>query len=291
MAVFNEQVQQPFRSTNLREDIPFETLGKVILKILDGRPCDFYPSPGNWGDSLINEGTEQFLDNNNILYEKFHREYAKKITEGSGKPRNVIAIVGGGGGWCRNWLSTSGFVNTLSGLYAHVIVMPTTYDIEVEKLTLPNVTYFSRSKDPTVENALFCHDMAFYLNIQSVPAGKLTYPLIALRRDKERNPFSINPDRNWDLSLLGDSFTPSKGLFEIVSRFATIYTDRLHIGIAGSMLDAKVFLLEGNYNKNGMVFKSSIESNYPNTEMLAWDKFADMKISGLDPIGVSGYKK
>ncbi|MCR2273802.1 hypothetical protein NSX50_24400, partial [Salmonella enterica] len=88
---------------------------------------------------------------------------------------------------------------------------------------------------------------------------------------------------NWDISLLGNSFTSPEGFYDIVSRFRVIYTDRLHVAIAGSMLGRDVFLLEGNYRKNIGVYKSSLKYKCNKTKYIGWEELQESNIIGQTP--------
>lgn len=148
----------------------------------------------------------------------------------------------------------------------------------------------ARGKGPSSAVAdLMCHDMAFFADFGIESQRKLPYPLIALRRDKERSHESVSPDRNWDLSLLGDATHSHKGLLDLICRFPSIYTDRLHIAIAGAVLGLEVHLLDGNYGKNAEVFDLSLRENFSKVTLSAWRDINWSDLTGFNPIGHSGY--
>ena len=274
---------------NLHTDSGYDVLLHQLEKRCAGATFHYYPSPGNWGDALINEGTRQFFDENMLDCKVLARDWANQLKESASLPGAPLAVVGGGGGWCRNWGSTIRFVELLASLYENVLVLPTTFDDEFGPLSLDNVIYFSRDKHISGNNIFYCPDMAFYLTVPDLKEAIIDYPLLAFRRDKERNSESPILDRNWDLSLLGDSWTSSSILFEIISRFKVIYTDRLHVSIAAAMIGREVKLLDGNYQKNRRVYSASMENNFANVEFIEWLDFSERKIVGRDPIGKSAY--
>lgn len=279
---------EPNYASDLRATSPFAELRDSIRTITEGRLIDFYPSPGNWGDALINLGSQQFLEAHGITVRELRRPDASDKDDLDAGAR--VAIVGGGGGWNRNWYSTIGFVETLQRLYHHVIVLPSSYDYEMlASIDRERVTLFTRAADADAADVAFCHDMAFFCYVPTLPGQRLGHPLIALRRDKERHAKAIDPDRNWDLSLLGTAETDPIEFFQIINRFQTIFTDRLHIAIAGAMLGREVWLLDGNYRKNEGVFLASLAPHFRHVEMLTWEDLLGRSVSGLRAVGEPGY--
>lgn len=254
---------------NLREDPGFLELSLTIGRHAGDGQVDFFPSPGNWGDALITRGSITFLESIGIDFRTIHREALS--TERLIPART--AVVGGGGGWCRAWSSTPGFVKTVAAIYDQVVVLPTTFDVGVSPLEGSNVTYFTRDRsiDPTV--ASFCPDMAFFLDFEADCEPIFSHPLVCLRRDRERHSSSIDLDRNWDLSQLGNASSEVRELVTLISRFPIVYTDRLHIAIAGGMLGRRVFLLEGSYPKNRGVYEATMKHYLPNVSMMSWGQF------------------
>lgn len=276
------------RNTQLELE-EFRTLAELVRRRTEGVAVDYYPSPGNWGDALINAGTTKFLDYFGIEVQTRGRQHLESLDADSKGWR--AAIVGGGGGWNHNWNSTVEFVRRAAGLYRDVVVLPSSYDPElVESIPRDNTVLVARGQGKSLQCAdLFCHDMAFAVEVTESSRSLLPYPLIAFRRDKERSSLSISPDRNWDLSLLGDSFTEIGSLLRIVGRFSEVWTDRLHIGIAGALMGARVHLLEGNYGKVEEVFGASIRHRFANVTFHEWVDVDWSSVTGISPIGVSGY--
>lgn len=276
---------------NLRMNEEFCHLNEAIgAATANAEGVDYFPSPGNWGDSLINAGADRFLRENKIPVRSLSRDQLGGAETKDRRDR--LAIIGGGGGWNNNWSSTIPFVTAATKQYGHVLVMPSSYDPElISEFPRQNVTLVSRASGPSGTAAdLICHDMAFYLEMPPVPrTDALKYPLICLRRDKERNQASIDPDRNWDVSLLGTAMHDHLGLLKLVDRFEHIYTDRLHVAIAGAMLGKRVVLLDGNYGKNAGVFNLSLKENYSNVQFAEWEEVDWSAVVGTSKIGVPGY--
>lgn len=272
---------------DLRSSAEYRALATQIREKSQHSPFDFYPSPGNWGDALINDGSRAFFNSESFQW----KEYARADLESKETDKTPeLAIIGGGGGWNRNWISTVSFTEELRKRYRNVIVLPSSYDKELTaSIQRDNLTLFDRALPDEGSTDTFCHDMAFHCDIPNVDTQRLPYPLLAFRRDKERHPRASNPDRNWDISLLGTASTSSHGFFEIIGRFQEIYTDRLHIAIAGALLGRDVCLLDGNYGKNAGVYHGSLEEGFPNVKLISWQELEQLEIVGFAPIGVPGY--
>lgn len=241
----------------------------------DGIPI-FVPSPGNWGDALINEGSRQFFRTNGIEVDEIRRDALQARLGRAGGLSGRAVIVGGGGGWCKNFSTTPEFVEMLRPHVRRIAVLPTTYELPFLTGVGAPVHYFSRQHDNRPEQIDFCHDMAFYVDADvDVSTNDRLWRLFAMRLDKERNAEAITPVRNVDFSALGNSYSSTHQFFELVGRFDDVYTDRLHVAIAASLLDRRVFLLPGNYRKSLAVYEASIKDNYPNTRPLTWTALAE----------------
>lgn len=276
---------------NLREAPEFKQLINTIRELSsDASQIDYFPSPGNWGDSLINAGAAQLFSAWKLDVHSMPRNHMYE--HDSADQRSRIALIGGGGGWNRNWSSTISFTNDAIERYRHTVVLPSSFDPQlIADLPRNNVTLISRASGPSASVADFeCHDLAFYLQVtQTSSIDEIPYPLICLRRDKERNHASVSPDRNCDISLLGSAESSHLGFLSLIDRFGQIYTDRLHVAIAGAMLGKQVNLLEGNYKKNTGVHSLSLLNNYPNATLMEWQNIDWGTVVGATRIGESGY--
>lgn len=253
-------------------------LGTTITALDQYERVYLIPSPGNWGDALINAGTLQFLDFIGCNFEQ--RSRAELVSEigqlAPDETLEALIIVGGGGGWCETWFSTRDFVASISTRVMSVLVLPTTYALDKLPSTATNVVYFSRDLNMSSNNlpqAEFCHDMAFFLEAEIQPEDHSLQRLVALRVDRERSPMAKSFEFSVDLSLLGDAFSSVDPLLQIINRFEHVVSDRLHIAIAGCLLDKEVTLLPGNYNKSEQVFTASIADTFPRARFQSWESF------------------
>ena len=260
--------------TNLRDAPEFDVLAETISTLSKRRELVFIPSPGNWGDALINVGTEQFLASKGFAPRILQRDKFLAVIDASPKSfENAVVIVGGGGGWCENWHSTRDFVEAI-GTHAHnVIVLPTTYELPVRHSRRSNVTYLRRDNGGSknvAPRSMFCHDMAFFLDVDRLEPEPDAWRIKVFRGDKERSPKAHSTEPSVDISMLGNSYHGVRPFFQILSRFDVIHTDRLHVAIAGSMLGKRAVLMPGNYAKARDVWSSSLEPNFSNAKFKEW---------------------
>lgn len=226
-------------------------------------PVVFVPSPGNWGDSLINAGSREFLRSYSLDYIEVRREAVLNL-EGTSE---LHVIVGGGGGWCKYWHSTPEFIMELLPKAGHLTVLPTTIaDAPSSPDPAENMTLFSRGLTGMERDDYplkYCHDMAFHCSDAAGYKASVNGDMLAFRQDKESLK-GTQPAENFDLSLLGDGFTDPRGFYHALSRNARIQTDRLHIGIAAAQLGLDVQLYPSAYPKLQGVYTKSISGVFEN---------------------------
>lgn len=224
----------------------------------------FVPSPGNWGDSLINAGTREFLAAYSFEYTELIRNDVIQLTELA----NCHLVVGGGGGWCRFWHSTPEFVDQVLPSCGHVTILPTSIaDAPIIPHTGNNLTIYSRGTTGLEDSNLnirYCHDMAFHCSDAAAVAvsAKGTESLNAFREDKESALVRV-PERNYDVSLQGDGFTDTRPLYHQLAQFSVIRTDRLHLAIAAAQLGIRVDLYPSGYAKIEGVYFQSMKDHFP----------------------------
>ena len=248
----------------------FEKLALEIKRIIGNRKTYFMLNDGNWGDSLIREGTEKFLNENVITYEKVEEtsKFAFNFLSNWKNILNVlriykrsVLIFSGSGAFCK-YYDRSILINKLAWKFKYIIILPSTFEYPV---TFPkNVIAYVRDKFQSQKNlprAKFCHDMAFYLELSSPEA---TENLIKIfRKDVESS--KINIDKNSiDLSAMGKHDTPIENFVNKIGTYDNIHTDRLHVAIAATLLGRNVSIYANNYFKIKSIYDSSMKDYFVN---------------------------
>lgn len=249
----------------------FSALATEILKKSDNSPVIYVPNGGNWGDAVIREATLSFFQDHSISYHElpfqniFWRTYIDNeiIKE---YLSDKILVFGGGGAWYPIYHSGYYFVKYYHRFFKHTIVLPSTLVLRVET---NDITFFRRdcyeSKESYPE-ALFCHDMAFYLSDSMLSTNSSIGEIgFFFRNDSESLYKHETVTANMDISRLGNEVTPIAPLIKKIGTYDVVHTDRLHVAIIASMLRKKVYFYEGSYFKNEAVFKSSIRDHFENT--------------------------
>lgn len=240
----------------------FQQLYADLSKIIGGRKVLYFPNPGNWGDGLIRAGTLQFFKDFKIPFKEvasIRRRYLVLPYLSQ-----MVAVFGGGGAWCEFW-DHSKYVVQLSR-HLRTVVLPSSYG---QAYDIPNTHFFRRDHFESLEampKSGFCHDLAFYLGTAKARhaqngSGTGYY----FREDIEGKYFQNLPKDNYDLSLKGTHLSEIEPFFEHINQYRVIHTDRLHVGIASSLLGKEVHLYAGNYFKNRAVFNTSIKNHFKNT--------------------------
>jgi exopolysaccharide biosynthesis predicted pyruvyltransferase EpsI len=244
----------------------------AFLKQLVGKSFIYIPNPGNAGDALIMYGTLQ-------LFERLGLSYT--IGDIKRKYTNELLVLAGGG--------------SLVGLYAHcknfllankdsnfILILPHTFKDEDEllkglgnnciiicreKISYKYVHKIARHKG----NVYLSQDMAFYIDLEdrykNVKSSKICN---CFRSDKESTAVNIPHDNN-DISETLKNNTWMKSykeckktalhFFDYLSQCHTINTNRLHVAIAGSILNKQVFLHNNSYYKNRAIYDYSLKKN------------------------------
>jgi exopolysaccharide biosynthesis predicted pyruvyltransferase EpsI len=228
-------------------------------KCKDG-PIYYFANPGNYGDSLIRHATLKFF--NHIGLEFIEQNTFSRLRLLN--PKGTL-IFGGGGAWC-NLYNHGELAALLSKRFKQMLILPSTYELTVSVSKIRNTTYFCRDKFESQSNmpeALFCHDMAFFIGQIDSPKGNGNGYFF--RTDIESSKQISLPTSNYDISTTGNHKTPVYRFFDEISKFETIYTDRLHVAIAASLMNKEVHLYAGSYFKSRAIYLSSIKDFFPNT--------------------------
>lgn len=262
---------------NLRTSSEFRELASLIKAYGFGRRLFYAPNIGNWGDALIHCGTLQFFQHYGIAVQQLHRNVfinIRNALEPTGlRLPGTVLLAGGGGAWCRNYSDSRQFVSYCGMLFDHVIVLPTSYELPPLDLASGQITYIRRdhfASATVVPQSQFCHDMAFFLNLEIPAVSAASQPGNFFRVDCERNAASLIPHDNLDISLHGTDESQPGPFFETLARHQMVRTDRMHVAIASCLLGIDCELYPGNYSKSADLFRSSIATNYKSCRLMSW---------------------
>ncbi len=258
---------------------------KNFLAKYQGSKIKYIPNQGNAGDSLIGFATLQVFDELELDYEICK---PTEVFEGQ------IILYGGGGSLIRKYQGSKKFL-----LNNHkkndIIVLPHSFhdcdDLlanlskRVVLIAREKISYdYIKSRMKNSRNALLSDDMAFHIkNIDKYKNTSCVGVCNAFRVDNnERRQF---PKDNKDISadfrrpmFMKTWYTPddvniqveenltvaADNLFSYLSKFEEINTDRLHVGIAATLIGKTVNLYSGSYYKVAGVYDFSMRGRFNN---------------------------
>ena len=249
---------------------------RIFLSKYLNQEIIFVPNPGNAGDSLIAFGTIPILNELGLNW---------KMGNYSVKYQNKTIFYGGGGNFVGLYTNCKKFI--ANNKNNNKIIIKTKIIKSEDKFLSSlndNIIIFCREKTSYnyvlkvfkhKKNVYLSKDMAFYIkNLDKYKMIKGNGICNAYRTDREKTNIKI-PEDNRDLSLIlnkpGNTNKiniikdVSLSIFDHLSKFKTINTNRLHIAIAGTLLDKNVNFYRNSYYKNKSVFEYSINNIYKNT--------------------------
>lgn len=248
----------------------FDALANALHNVCNGRPIVLFLNHGNWGDSLIREGAEAFLNNYGFRYYmvKVFDVKKGKVSLQQVKERlshsDPVAVFNGGGSYDPRY-DRLPFLRQLALEFSSNVFLPASYPKGMSDGFPEDSIYYARDKGQSLNNvseARFCHDMAFFINPNNTSSTRKVGAF--MREDGERPKHTFIPLRNRDISKEGRAHTPVKRFLREISRYETIYTNRLHVCIGAALLGRRVHFFPNDYFKNEMVFEASMKPNYPN---------------------------
>ena len=247
----------------------FGLLANVLKEEAAKRSLYYLPNPGNWGDGVIRSATIKFFRDINLEFEELTGSSIKKLTRNwTSRPLSMFkrrtVIYGGGGAWCRLWNHSINKIKPFSNRNFNIIVLPSTFELTC---SIPNTVFFCRDLFESKHNmpdAVFCHDMVFYLDGHIHTRGKGLGRGYFFRTDNESAKILQIPDQNIDISQKGTHKSDMVPFTDQIDEFSVIYTDRLHVAIIECLLGKEVHLYPGSYFKNRAVYMSSMKSYFEN---------------------------
>lgn len=253
----------------------FNKLAEFLHKQLGESTALYLLNSGNLGDQLIDYANQQFFNYYQINYKAIHRKFPNKLVLILGllslipyRLRFKNLIYGGGGGFSNNYQHSQWILRWANLLGYRITVLPSSFEIK-PPLT-EQISYFARDTQESlamIKPQHFCHEMACFLKlipveiIQPKTGNGKAY---CFRYDKEKSLISI-PANNYDVSL------SSKSLIDMINylnKFQTIYTNRLHVAILGSLLNKEVLLYPSRYFKNKRIYQATLSKYFTNIQYL-----------------------
>ncbi len=248
----------------------FDELAGHLREIVQSRPILFFINPGNWGDSLIREGSEQFLRHYGFAYRAVHfSDFIRRRIDldqeiAASGPDPVMVYCGNGR--FTNHYKPPEKIAELTRKFSRSVILPSTFAMDVRAAGFaPDTVFFVRDKAESAKwmpDAAFCHDMAFFLEPDEVESGQ--GDAWFLRDDRERPEGTPLHRNNVDLSRRGHAQSPVGPLFRRLASFRTIHTNRLHVGIAAALLNKDVRLYANDYFKIRAIYEASLQPYFAN---------------------------
>ena len=263
---------------------PFDINDEVLLAELRSLGTFTYiPNPGNMGDCLIAKATYDFFDRNHLNYRLYSGQCADTI------------VYGGGGIWVAN-LYAKAYTKSLSVMKQakKVVILPSSVHDCAQLVDILDERFvvFCRDKrtfdylvdQNTTAKILMSHDMALRLTRQALQGElRVTYEryksLLTMQnqlsglgrvafffRDDVEKKFNF--ESQFDLSAQFGSKRMEKEevsyasmvMLSAVDMFDVVITDRLHVGIAATLMGKEVYLFDNNYGKISGVYKNSLST-------------------------------
>lgn len=201
---------------------------------------------GNRGDELIQAGTRRLLaglDYREIGFEE--------VAGASGD----LAVISGGGAWCRCYHEIMPRVLALAEMrFARVVVLPSSFepaeDEVRDRLSRSRALVFARERESWRQirglcDARLAHDCSFFFDFDPC-AGAGEGVLHAYRTDRESSSTLALPPDNVDIS---DACPALPEWLARIAGAALVRTDRAHVMIAAALLGKAVEYRASNYHK------------------------------------------
>jgi len=250
----------------LRDQPCYSELSHDLKTFARGRRLVEIVNTGNWGDALIHAGQAQFLKDIGIEPWQFSISRLLRMRRDKfwilSRVLSRRAFVTGHGAYT-DWYARPKEISQVAGQFSQVLLMPSSYPMfpELDKKRTIVWRRDNLESVQTVPNSKFCHDLAFYLSPKSrKPSKKIG---LLFRSDKEMGAFQV-PEHNRDISSEGTHASDPDIFFDLVGEYEIILTNRLHVGIAGSLLGRTVHLFDSKTQKIKSIFESSIKPFYEN---------------------------
>jgi len=247
----------PYEVPKNRERLPIRKLGPLlpdsafsgILEVLRGKRWAFFQLPGNVGDSMIEEGTQQLLKRNSIVMSKYNGdipEWAEGLLLSGGG--NIGTI------WSYERVRKPHF-DQASDRSLPIVILPQSICNPDERIP-KNAVVFVREVESLrhCPKARLAPDMAFALttNLQLYSPNRKRG--VFLRSDCESvfgSPFGTDP------------VNIANGWVEYIrlaSENEEVVTDRLHFTMCSILAGRKTTILRNSYHKNQSMWETWLKN-------------------------------
>ncbi|MES0826272.1 polysaccharide pyruvyl transferase family protein [Ruegeria sp. SCP11] len=257
----------------LRNEKCYSELARDLKEFSGGRKIVEIVNSGNWGDTLIRAGQAEFLADNGIEVDqisifKLRKPETKKPALKALRSQlraffsNDVAIFTGSGAF-REYFNRSNELAIAAKKFSKVLIMPSSVPFSLS-LDPTRTVVWRRDKLESMTgapNAKFCHDLAFYLDPRPRASSKKMGVLF--RTDVETDGSSVPPG-NLDLSQEGTHNSDPEEFLNRVGEYEIIYTNRLHVGIAGALLGREVHIFPNRNQKIHSIYECSLKPFYKN---------------------------
>jgi GT2 family glycosyltransferase len=216
-----------------------ESRARLLAAIGEAPDLTLVRGEGNVGDELIWAGTRELLDDH------VYREIG---LEELGGASGSLAVIMGGGAWCRPYHELMPRALAIAELrFERVVVLPSSFDPGEDEvrsvLRRTRAIVFAREPESLRRitglcDARLAHDCAFFYPWQRVaPATKPTGTLNAFRTDLEQAGHLRPPPDSVDISLTAGDLDD---WLDTIASHEHVRTDRAHVMIAAAMLGRSV---------------------------------------------------
>ncbi len=272
------------------------------LQSLSDELVYYFPNPGWAGDQLIAEATYQLFNQYSISYQLIfpHTDLTNKIVVYGGGG-NLVPLYNDAANFIRMALPKVRRLILLPQTILGHETLIRSFDERVEVFCREPVSFAYVTKLANRSRVHLHPDLVFALDTKKVlqrPPSHASQQspfstfvrsahinltkmklllwrwcgneeLFAFRQDKESLRKAL-PSRNVDLSfhLYEPGWTPeivgrvSANLLKCLNQFSAIHTDRLHICIAATLLNKRVYFHPNNYFKNDSVYHYSLKPHF-----------------------------